>query len=126
MPLNLKQRVVDKSANYTVTRLNDRPETIFTNRGATGAVTFTLPPPSFAYLGDAYNFRSVVDQNIVVAGATAGDVVTKHNAAASSVAASTNNEKIGAAIRAECIKTGDSTYKWLVFGVAVGHTYTVA
>jgi hypothetical protein len=61
-----------------------------------------------------------------VAGATAGDVVTFNDAAANSLAASTSGQKIGALIRATCIRTADTTYKWLVVGLAVGHTYTVA
>lgn len=126
MATKLTRRVIDKTASYTISGLNDRPDTIFTNRGASGAVTFTLPPPSAPYLGTVYHFRGIADQNLLVAGTTAGDIVTKNDAAANSLAASTSGEKIGAAMRAECIRTGDATYKWLVIGVAVGHTYTVA
>lgn len=126
MSTRQKRRVVDKTAAYAVSRLNDECGTIFTNRGAVAGVTFTLPTPNFSYLGDFYDFRAIADYALTVAGATAGDVVTKNDAAANSVAASTAGEIIGASLRAECIRTGQDTYKWLVYGLAVGHTYTVA
>lgn len=120
-----KRRVVPKTASYSPNAATDQPGTIFTNRGATGAVTFTLPTPSRGYLGFSYEFRSVADQDLTVAGATAGDIATKNDQAANSVAVSTSGEKIGAALAAECIETADGTFKWLVYGLAVGHTYTV-
>lgn len=126
MSTRQKRRVVDKTAAYAVSRLNDECGTVFTNRGATGGVTFTLPTPNFSYLGDFYDFRGIANFAVTVASATNGDIVTKNDAAANSVAASTAGEIIGAALRAECIRTGTDTYKWLVAGVAVGHTYTVA
>lgn len=120
------RRVVDKTANYTVTAALDRNETLFTNRGASGAVTFTLPPPGARYLGWRYEFLSVENQNLIVAGATAGDVVALNDAAANSVAASTTNQKIGAHIIADCIRTGEAIFKWFVRVDAVGVTQTIA
>lgn len=126
MSTNFKRRVIDKTAAYSVSLLRDQPDTVFTNRGAAGAVTFTLPAPGAQYLGVRYTFRGVADQTITVAGNTAGDIVTLNDTAANSVAMSTAGQKIGGVIEAECIKTGDSTYKWSVQGLTVGVAYTVA
>lgn len=123
---DIKRRVVPKSASYTITPGNDRDDTIFTTRGAAGAVTFTLPPPGRGALGRRYGFRNVVDQNMLVAGAAAGDLVTFNDLAANSVAAQTAGQKIGASMTAECIETVSGTFKWLVTGDTVGVTYTVA
>ncbi len=122
MSTRLTQRVVPKAASYTIVYPMDAPGTVFSTRGATGAVTFTLPTPGRQLLGVWYEFVNVADQNMAVAGALA----TFNNAAAASVTASTSGEKIGARIRATCVETASGTYKWLTSGIAVGHTYTVA
>ena len=83
---------VAKTANYTVgTVATDVAGTIFTNRGAAGAVTFTLPSPT---AGTYYFFASVVAQTMTV---TAGSAiaVTINNAAATSIAFSTASQQIG-------------------------------
>lgn len=123
---SVKRRVVAKTADYSVSAALDRDDTIFTNRGASGAVVFTLPSPTRGYLGARYHFRSVVDQNLTVAGAANGDIVTLNDQAANSVAMSTANQKIGGSMVAECIETAEGTFKWLVRGTTVGVTYTVA
>lgn len=115
-----KTPVSAKTANYTINPLVDPSETHFTNEGATGAVTFTLPAPSLALRGISYNFRGVADQNIVVS-AGAGLAICLNNAAAASLACSTAGQKIGSAIRATCTGT-----KWSLIGEAAGVTYTVA
>ena len=122
MSLRLIRRVVPKTANYQIVYPMDAPGTIFTNRDAVGAVTFTLPTPSANLRGVSYEFLGVQDQTIAVAGALA----TLNNAAAASVTCSTGNQKIGARILAECIETVAGTYKWLTTGCTVGVTYTVA
>lgn len=126
MGIRMKRRVVPKAASYTVIGTVDAAGAIFTNRGAVGAVTFTLPTPNRAALGDFYDFRAVADQNLLVAGAVAGDILTLNDLAANSVALSTGGQRVGGAIRAECIENVEGTFKWLVHGVAVGHTYTIA
>lgn len=81
-----------KTANYTIgTVATDTFGTIFTNRGAVGSVTFTLPAPT---AGAYYFFAGIADQNIVI---TAGSAiaVTVNNAAATSIAFSTTSQKIG-------------------------------
>jgi hypothetical protein len=116
--------IVTKTADYTVVAPTpsggDKSGTIFNNRGAGGAVNFTLPAPSAALKGVNYIFYGVAGQNITVTGG-AGNVVTFNNAAAASVAASTSSQKIGARIDAICDGTS-----WFLIGVTVGVTYTVA
>lgn len=104
-----------KTAAYTV--LASESGTVFTNRGATGSVTFTLPSVS---QGLHYLFYGVADQTFTV---TAGStiVVTFNNASATSVACSSGGQKIGAAIEA----WSDGT-SWFLRGTTVGVTYTVA
>jgi len=121
MSVRLERRVVAKTADYTINPTLDRPGTTFTNRGATGAVIFTLPAPNLALTGWWYRFRGHADQDITVKTATVDTLVTKNDAAADSVAASTSGEKIGSEMEAFCDGTS-----WFVSGVAVGITYTVA
>lgn len=126
MPGSLTKRIVGKAANYSPNAATDRSGTVFTTKDATGAVTFTLPTPGRGYLGWEYSFASVRDQTLTVQGTTAGDLCTFNNAAASSVAASTGGQKIGARIVAICVETVAGTFKWLVVGSTAGVTYTVA
>lgn len=113
-----------KVANYAIvsaaTAAGDASGSVFTNRGAVGAVTFTLPAASLAQAGVVYHFYGVANQTFTVAG-TAAQVVTFNNAAATSVACSTAGAKIGAHISATCDGTS-----WIVNGDTVGVTYTVA
>ncbi len=96
--------VVAKTANYTVT--NADADTLFTNRGAAGAVTFTLP--ANARKGLRFGFFVVADQNVIVASGTADTMVVFNDAAADSIAFQTASEKIGAMIEV----IGDGT-GWL-------------
>lgn len=115
---------VAKTANYTMvspaTSLGDASGTLFTNRGAGGAVTFTLPPVALNLNGVCYDFVGFANQTWAVA-AAAGTVCTFNNAAATSVTCSTAGAKIGAHIRAWC-----DGVSWHVNGDTVGVTYTVA
>lgn len=119
-------RLVAKTAAYSVNPTTDRLGTMFTNKGAVGAVTFTLPQLSGAAGGtwDGYwlEFVGEADQTITVACA-AGKAITFNNAAATSLAMSTGGQKIGGRIKAVW---NASTAKWFLFGQTVGVTYTVA
>jgi hypothetical protein len=86
--------VVAKTANYTVT--TDDTDILFTNRGASGAVNFTLP--ANARKGLRYGFFVVADQNVTVTAGTADTMVVFNDAAADSIAFSTSSEKIGGMI----------------------------
>lgn len=121
-----KRRVVGKSANYTIVVPNDRSQTLFTNEGATGAITFTLPAANAAIFGIEYVFVAVVDQNIIVAPPVADTLITTNDLAADSVALQTSSQKIGGRIVATVVRTGGSTYQWAVAVMSVGHTNTVA
>lgn len=93
-----------KTAAYTCTV--EDCGTLFTTRGATGAVTFTLPAVS-GNAGLWYEFEAAADQNMTVS-APAGTLVAFNNAGATSIAFSTLAEKIGGAVKVTC----DGT-KWL-------------
>jgi hypothetical protein len=126
MSTRLTHRTVEKTSDYTIKYPMDAPGTTFTNRGAAAGVTFTLPAPGRAVLGVPYRFVGVADQAITVRGPSSDQLVALNDAAATSIAASTADQLIGAVIEAECIKTGADTYGWAVAGVTVGVTYTVA
>ena len=96
--------VVAKTANYTVTTAD--VDTLFTNRGAAGAVTFTLP--ANARKGLRFGFFIVADQNVTVTAGTADTMVVFNDNAADSIAFSTASEKVGAMIEV----IGDGT-GWL-------------
>jgi len=110
-----------KTGNYTIVTGTDPSGTVFTNRGAGASVTFTLPAPVPALDGTVYEFYGVANQNLVVAGAAGGQIVTFNNAAAASVTCSTASQKIGAHMEATCDGTS-----WHVLGDTIGVTYTVA
>lgn len=121
MSIRQTRRIIPKTANYTVNpAIPDSPGTMFTTRGATGAVTFTLPAPSAALKGWFYDFLNLVDQNMVVS-AGSGNGIAFNNAACASLAAQTSSQKIGAQIRATCDGTS-----WVLAGESNGVTYTVA
>jgi hypothetical protein len=108
---------VAKTANYTIgTVATDVVGTIFTNRGAAGAVTFTLPSPT---AGAYYFFAGIVAQTMTIsAGSAIG--VTVNNAAATSIAYSTASQQIGSF--AVAIADGSS---WLLINIGT-NTATVA
>lgn len=116
------RKIIVKAASYTVRPDNpDLSGTIFSTRGASGAVTFTLPTLGTGLkVGWWCEFHNIVDQNMVVTAAS-GKAICDGNAAATSLTASTGSHKIGAKIRAEW----DGNAWWLT-GRNVGVTYTVA
>ena len=111
--------VVAKTTDYTVTAADH--DTLFTTRGAAGAVNFTLPTTALA--GLRYRFIAVADQNLTVTAGTADTIVTANDAEADSVAFSTSTEKIGGSFEV----IGDGT-SWLVVThlPQTGHTVTIA
>lgn len=117
MNTNFKPRVIPKTTSYSLNPARpDSSGTMFTNRGATGAVTFTLPAPSAPMAGLNYRFISCVAQNLIVSAGT-GKAVALGNATAASLAANS----IGSVIAARCDGTS-----WVLTGETVGVTYTVA
>lgn len=112
---------IAKTADYTIVAATDPSGAIFTNRGATAAVIFTLPAPTKALAGVFFLFAVHADQNVTVKTATADTLVTLNDAAVDSLAVSTTSQKIGALMLTLCDGTS-----WYAMGVAVGHTYTIA
>jgi hypothetical protein len=111
---------VAKTADYVVTGL-EPCGTVFTTRGAGGAVNFTLPAPSAQLAGWWCEFLNLVDQNMTVTAATADTLVTDGDLTADSIAVSTASHKIGGRIRAYCDGTA-----FIASGENVGATYTIA
>jgi hypothetical protein len=99
------RNIVAKVADYTVTEADNN--TLFTNRGAAGAVVFTLP--ATAKKGLRFGFHVVAGQNVTVTAGTADTLVAFNDATADSVAYSTASELIGG----RYIVEGDGT-GWLV------------
>lgn len=124
----IKMNVVVKTANYNIvspaTSAGDPSGTVFTNRGAVGAVTFTLPAPVPSLAGVFYDFLGFAAQNMLVATLTADTLVVSADAAADSLAMST--VIVGNMMRAVCDGTS-----WYAFGVSTGvggtaATFTIA
>ncbi len=96
--------IVPKTANYTV--VNADSDKLFTNRGASGAVTFTLP--ANPRKGLRFGFYVVADQNVTIASGTADTLVVFNDPTADSISFSTSAEKVGAFVEV----LGDGT-GWL-------------
>jgi hypothetical protein len=118
-------RVAAKAANYAMTSpatsAGDPSHSVFTNRGAAGAVTYTLPAPAQALTGVEYEFWGVAGQNTIVNAGGAGKGVAFNNAAITTTTCSTAGALIGAHIRVVCDGTS-----WLFENDSVGVTYTLA
>jgi hypothetical protein len=112
--------IVAKTTSYTVLP-SDKCGTLFTNRGASGAVTFTLPAVAAVLAGTWYYFCGLVAQDLIVAPPVADTLITFNELDADSIAASTAGGEIGALVKV--ISDGTS---WIAFGEVVGVTYTVA
>ena len=106
-----------KTASATLVE-SDR-DILWTNSGASGSVTLTLPTTPKKDL--AFYFHVIADQNLVVTSTTT-DVIAFNNAAATSVAFQTSSEKIGGGFAV--IGNGS---KWQVINMSAGaNTVTVA
>lgn len=93
------------TSNYTVKESDNG--VIFTNRGASGAVNFTLPVA--AKNGLRYGFYVVADQTVTVTSGTPDTLVVFNDSAADSVAFATTGARIGGFFEV----IGDGT-GWLV------------
>jgi len=96
---------------------------IFTNRGAGGSVTFTLPKTTTLPAGWNCRFFGVADQNIVIASyGSSDDIVTHNEAGADTLTFSTAGDLIGVGV--EMVWDGTS---WLTFfNFNDGVTVTIA
>lgn len=109
-----------KTAAYSVLATESR--VIFTNRGATASVTFTLPAVTNLPIGTEYTFIGVSAYGFAVASNGSSDnISTMNDATADSITCTSTSRMIGAAVRV----IWDGT-AWLAFQASVGNTYTVA
>lgn len=95
-----------KTADYTVKAYESG--TLFTTRGAGGAVNFTLP--SAATVGLYFGFYAVADQNLTITAGTADTLVFFNDATGDTVSLQTAGEKIGGSFKVVSDGTG-----WLIF-----------
>lgn len=109
MTPEVKHRVVAKTAAYQIESRKDRSGTVFTNRGASGSVTFTLPPPSRC-IGWEYTFITLAAQALVVATRTSDTLIVYGDATADSLAAPA---QLGCEIKVWCDGTS-----WVARGAA--------
>lgn len=117
--------VVAKTADYTVVEADNN--TLFTTRGAAGAVVFTLPVTPKK--GLRYGFYCAADQNMTITAGTADTLTAVNDLTADSIAISTASLKIGGFIEV----VGDGT-SWLTIvhpaqtsdGTTSGQLVTVA
>jgi hypothetical protein len=110
---------VAKTANTTL--LAKDAGNLFTNEGASGAVTFTLPAIAPNLL---FAFRVVADQTVTIASAEGDNVVAFNDASADSVAFSTAGQKVGGGVIVHSNLAGT---KWYVRNISAGaNTVTVA
>lgn len=105
----LYQPIVVKTASYTV-KAEDLGK-LFTNRGAGGAVIFTLPTTGEVFSGWWCEFfTAVLAQDVTITAGTVDTMTTFNDLTADSIALSTANERSGAGVRVVHDGTG-----WLVF-----------
>lgn len=116
------QRVTSlaKTAAYTIVPPMDKPGTQFTNRGATGSVTFTLPTPNAGVKGWWYEFCVHANQSLIVASAAASQILAPGSATASNVGFQIAGKKIGGNILVAC----DGT-QWIAVGSRPGGGFCV-
>jgi hypothetical protein len=97
-----------KTADHTITEAENN--TLFTNRGAGGAVILTLP--ATPKKGLRYGAYVAADQSLTFTAASAGQMIAFNDAAANSVGYATGGDKLGGFIEV----IGDGT-SWLVLPV---------
>ena len=110
---------IAKTAAYSV--LSTDHGRLFTNRGATASVTFTLPAVTNLPVGFTVSFFAVSNYGLVVASNGSSDnIVALNDAGADTITCTTTSRMIGANIKVVWDGVG-----WLAIEGA-GATYTVA
>lgn len=107
---SLFRKVEAKTSDYTVVAADAGK--VFTTRGATTPITFTLPAASTALQGASVRFYNVADFDMWVEGSDE-ELVVINDATADSVGLATASELIGGAFDAFCDGTS-----WLVVPLA--------
>lgn len=90
---SLYEHISNHTASYVL--LEEDCGKLFTNQGASGAVTFTLPTAANLAAGWNATFFNAENQNLTVASAEGDNMAAFNDVAADSVALSTSNEKVG-------------------------------
>lgn len=98
-------RMAAKTADYTVVAADNG--TYFTTLGADDAVNFTLPALK---RGLAFEFFAEADQSMTITAPAADTLVVFNDAAATSIAFSTADEKVGAKVK---VRANSAGTKWL-------------
>lgn len=124
MSTRLTARVVPKASDYTIVYPMDAPGTIFTNKGAQGAVVFTLPTPGDQLIGCYFDFLVVVGQNVTVKTAGVDTAIAFNDLTADSLAFSTGGALIGALLRAICVQSA-AGYSWVLVNLSTANAATV-
>lgn len=116
---NALRKILAKTASYQV--LTTDFDTLLTNRGATAAITFTLPPVVDLPVGWHCSFYGISATGFVVASSGSADnIVALNDAGADSLTMTTTSLIIGAAL--DVVWDGTS---WLTYRHA-GNTFAVA
>lgn len=102
--------VLAKTANYTV--VASESGTLYTNRGATGTVTFTLPAVDSTWAGVYYYFICAAAQRMDLSAATAGQMVSFNDVACNTLSWQTASEILGGGFLVICDGTS-----WLIFPI---------
>lgn len=118
-----------KTASYSV--LNTESNTVLTNDGAAGTITFTLPTPN---AGLHYTFMNVENQSLVIDTPASTQIVSLTNAQGDSITSDTQYESItliahnsgsgGEWVAESCTIVGSSTTNTCFGGGTVGWTDT--
>lgn len=117
-PLDAYRKIAAKTASYAIKKLD--LGTIFTNTGASGSVTFTLPLTTGLETGWWCRFFVTANQAVVIASyGSSDDIAAFNDAAADSITIDTSAESIGFG----CELVWDGT-NWLAF-VNQGETQTI-
>lgn len=106
--------VVDQATSVTVTAAQNG--SLFTTAGASGAMVFTLPALA---AGLRFRFLNVVNQDMTITSADADKMIAVNDATATSIAASTSNQKIGAHLEVQAVYVG-AVLKWVVTNLSPG------
>ena len=101
-------RIQGKSASYTMKA--DDIGTLFTNTGASGAITLTTPKFTEIWDGWVCDVFVSVDQSVTVTAGDADTVCAFNDVAADSVAFSTASKKVGGGLRCVADVTNSKWY----------------
>lgn len=95
----MKRSIIAKAANFTIDPTAEPCGTIYTNRGASGTITGTLPAPSQALKGWHCRVLTIVAQIVTIATTTVDTLITDNDATADSLS---TTARIGVSLDLVC------------------------